>query len=271
MNLGALVGFYEDMKERRDTVRRITTPEMGFAETADGVWTWTFTQNELTQAVEAPSGTAVEIAGVLGFPFIRLRAALPEEMFEGSVSQCLGRQAGLSIAGLAGARDDNLHVAQTLRKGMTCFACGQAPVEQIPELRLSSYNDDGDDTGKPGDMVPPRSVKLVSVGKSVSPSSSRAALADYDPSMSAEGPSPQTIVGTAIIFAYMTNQKTLPVYELAKRREAASNYFRDARVPGIDHDFDELVSMARACWPARFAAAYLSTDLRRSRLANSSW
>ena len=251
MNLGALYGFYKDMKERRDTVRRIQEPDMGFAEGPGGVWTWTFTQNELTRAVERPTGSAVEIAGVLGFPFIRLRAALPEELFDGSIAQCLGRQAGLSVAALADAREDNLNVVQRLKEGMSCFSCGPAS-QQIPELDLDADGDPKQSReGKPV-YVPPRAVSLLAL-RSPSPTSSCAGLADYDCGITTAGeldaatstPSPATLVGTAIIFAYMTNAKTLPVVELAKRRDAASKYFKGVQVPGIDHDFDELCSKVR--------------------------
>ncbi len=70
VNLGALFGFYEDMKERRNTVRRLHEPKMGFAEAPGGAWTWTFTQNALTHAVQRPTGSAVEMAGILGFPCV---------------------------------------------------------------------------------------------------------------------------------------------------------------------------------------------------------
>jgi hypothetical protein len=79
MNIGAIIGLREDLKERAELLAHITRPESGFTERQDGVWTWTFRQNQLTRAVERPSGSAIEIATILGFPFIRLRAALPEE------------------------------------------------------------------------------------------------------------------------------------------------------------------------------------------------
>jgi hypothetical protein len=71
MNMGAVVGFYEDAHERRNVMARLLAPELGFEEPEEGVWTWAFAQNRLTRAVEAPSGSAVQIAGIMGFPFIR--------------------------------------------------------------------------------------------------------------------------------------------------------------------------------------------------------
>ena len=137
MNVGAVVGFYEDMKERRELLEHITNPECGFTERQGGVWTWTFRQNTLTRAVERPTGSAVEIAAVLGFPFIRLRAALPEELFAGSVAQSLGRKDGMSAAGLVAAREENLEVMQMLKRGMSCFG-SRAADTKIPDFEEGS-------------------------------------------------------------------------------------------------------------------------------------
>ena len=139
MNVGAVYGFYEDMKERRELLEHITSSECGFTERQGGVWTWTFRQNPLTRAVERPTGSAVEIAAVLGFPFIRLRAALPEELFAGSVAQSLGRKDGMSAAGLLAARDENLEVMQMLKRGMSCFSCRAADTK-IPDFEEGSLD-----------------------------------------------------------------------------------------------------------------------------------
>ena len=98
MNIGAVIGLREDLKERSELLAHITRPESGFMERQDGVWSacrvmpiaarlrvltrarypfcllaaWTFRQNQLTRAVERPSGSAIEIATILGFP-ARLR------------------------------------------------------------------------------------------------------------------------------------------------------------------------------------------------------
>jgi hypothetical protein len=165
------------------------------------------------------------------------------------VAQCLGRQAGLSVSALADAKDDNLSVAQRLRDGMSCCSCASAS-KQIPEMEL---DEDGKHSGKGTVFVPPRAVSLLGL-RSRSPAASKAGLADYDCDITSAAelevalaePTPQTLVGTALVMGHMTNQKTLPVVELAERRAAASEFFKGARVPGIDHDFDELCSKARA-------------------------
>jgi hypothetical protein len=50
------------------------------------------------------------------------------------------------------------------------------------------------------------------------------------------------MVGTALIFAFMANQKVLPVVELSEKTEAATAHFGELRVPGIDQSFTDLVS-----------------------------
>ena len=92
-NVGAVIAFILDMREHKSTLALLQQPEMGFLEHDDGAWTWTCVQRELRQPVEAPSGSALNLATVFGLPFVRLRAALPEVMFAGSVGSALGRLA----------------------------------------------------------------------------------------------------------------------------------------------------------------------------------
>jgi len=51
------------------------------------------------------------------------------------------------------------------------------------------------------------------------------------------------LVGTALVFAFLSNTKTLPVAELAKRTAAASAHLAGVRLPGIDRGFDELLPL----------------------------
>jgi hypothetical protein len=244
MNLGALFGFYEDMKERRELLERITAPECGFAERPGGAWTWTFYQNPLTRLVERPSGSAVEIAAVLGFPFIRLRAALPEELFAGSVAQSLGRKDGMSATGLVAARDENMEVMQMLKNGMSCFSCRPAVNKKIPDFEEGSACGE-----KQHSPVRAESLMLSRVKRPMLAPVSTYML-DYDNNVVSgetldwmtEDADPTDMVGTALIFAFMANQKVLPVVELSEKTEAATAHFGELRVPGIDQSFTDLVS-----------------------------
>ena len=66
MNVGAVVNFWRDMAERRSTLARLQTPEAGFCELPDGTWVWRCVQEPLASAVQAPSGSAVVLAGIIG-------------------------------------------------------------------------------------------------------------------------------------------------------------------------------------------------------------
>ena len=245
MNLGALFGFYEDMKERRELLERITAPECGFTERPGGAWTWTFYQNPLTRLVERPTGSAVEIAAVLGFPFIRLRAALPEELFAGSVAQSLGRKDGMSATGLVAARDENMEVMQMLKNGMSCFSCRPAVVK-IPDFEEESARGEKHSPVRAESLLLSRGV----VGKRPMLAPVSTVMLDYDTNIVSgetldwmtEDADPTDMVGTALIFAFMANQKVLPVVELSERTEAATAHFGELRVPGIDQSFSDLIS-----------------------------
>ena len=244
-NVGAVIGFYLDASERRKLQRAVCTPELGFAVCGNGVWTWTFKQNELHKAVEAPSGSAVLMAGAMGFPFIRLRAALPEELLAGSVAQSLGRRDGMSLAGLEEAREDNIAVMTQLRRSMSCFACGP----EVARKQIPAFDDHNKGSDKP--LTPPRAQSLVHTSlTSAAPYGGKPSVAtfDYNDSLSAldleeytRPADPNAMVGTALMFAFLANQRVLPVSELSIRLSAAKHFFRGLRVPGIDHDFDSLL------------------------------
>ena len=51
-----------------------------------------------------------------------------------------------------------------------------------------------------------------------------------------------TLLGTALVFAFLSNQRVLPAPELAVHRASASAFFAGSKVHGVAHDFDALVS-----------------------------
>jgi hypothetical protein len=228
---------------------------MGFAEHEDGAWTWTCVQRELRRPVEAPSGSALHLATIFGLPFVRLRAALPEAMFAGSVGRALGRKAGLSVSGLTEAADDNIAAMQKLASAMSCFA---PPATKIPEFDAES---DAALPKTPGAPPSPaasgrmqRSIAKRSRSRSTvaSPAASVSSLSAPEPPASwksrevAEAEAEDRaseLVGTALVFAFMSNAKTLPVQELKHRVAQASERLAGVRVPGIDHGFDALYAM----------------------------
>jgi hypothetical protein len=214
MNVGAVIAFFLDAGERRKTLAALQAPAAGFALAQPGdVWTWSCTQLPLQRAVEAPRGSAMELASIFGLPLVRLRAALAEELLPGSVGQALGRREGLSVQGLADAQEDNMDAMRQLALGFSCFG---APRSQIPAF---------DHAGESNEE------ELACGGGASAP-------AEED-----DTPSADKLVGTALVLAFMANAKTLPVVELARRNADAAAHFAGVSVPGIDHDFGALLGM----------------------------
>ena len=264
-NVGAVIAFILDMREHKSTLALLQQPEMGFLEHEDGAWTWTCVQRELSQPVEAPSGSALNLATVFGLPFVRLRAALPEAMFAGSVGSALGRRAGLSVTGLAENAEFDITAMKQLAQAMSCFAPSVSN-SKIPEFdaelgapselaSTSAVERNGRTTKDPRIPLPQPGASAA-----VSPAASRSSIppAKQLPKWTRPGtyrqiatppPEPKAdtrsneLVGTALVFAFMSNTKTLPVAELANRTAAASEHLAGVRVPGIDRGFDELLGL----------------------------
>ena len=80
MNLGALVGFVLDARERRAFVAHLQTDTVGFRTGKDeSCWLWRFSLDPLKGDIDTPTGTAVALTALLGIPFARLRTAIPDE------------------------------------------------------------------------------------------------------------------------------------------------------------------------------------------------
>ena len=233
MQVGAVVALLTDMNDQRSTLKRLQAPDAGFCELSDGTWVWRFEQEPLRSPVQAPSGSAVVLAGVFGLPFIRLRAALPEALIAGTVGQALGRQAGLSAHGLAEARDENFAALSELVKSMSCF--GPHGLSRIPALEFG-----GGEHGTTPQAHPP---KESHIGRDSAwrvrggPSQRETALPSSPKELAAE------LVGTAMVLAFMSNAKTLKVVELARRLSDARTRFRGVSLVGVDHDFEALHAM----------------------------
>lgn len=106
MNLGAGLGMYLDARLRVHVVTRLKTPEAGFSISPDDpdCWIWRLQLNELQNELDAPSGSAVVLSEILGVPFARLRAALPDELMTSPLASALGRKQAFSVSGMISAR-----------------------------------------------------------------------------------------------------------------------------------------------------------------------
>ena len=189
MLLGAAIGYVQDWHHRKQLLKKLQDPRYGFAAQKDGTWTWSLRQEPLLQAVGAPTGTAVNIMEVFAIPFIRLRAALPEELLPGSLPQALGRRTGLSTRGLSDSKADHDAVFNALRR----WAPVTKPAAQVWSAPWDEPHDDA-----------------------------------------------SALVGTALVFAFLCNQRVMPAAELAVHRSSASAFFAGSKAHGIAHDFDAL-------------------------------
>ena len=239
-----------DVGEKRRTLAALQSPECGFQALPGGVWTWSCEQEPLTEAVQAPRGSAFALSAVMGLPFVRLRAALPEDYFAGTVGQALGRRAGLSARGLQDAHDENVAAMKQLAAGFSCCAPAAKPQKQIPAFGGAKYDEDSD----PEDNSPNYQTMLPRpngvVGPILLPKSRRAPSPDEmpapprlrKPAAADARPTPSRLVGTALALAFCANAKTLSVVELARRTAAASAFFSGITVPGTMHGFDDLLA-----------------------------
>ena len=269
--MGAVFAFIMDVRERKSTLQLLQQRAMGFTEHEDGAWTWTCVQTEMRRPVEAPSGSASNLAAVFGLPFVRLRAALPEEMFAGSVARALGRRAGLSVTGLAENAEFDFTAMQQLALAMSCFGSRGSKIPEFdaksdatsPSL-LSSPPSPTPSGGHRGRFNSKRSLgprmpsytatrELASPAVSSSssmphktecwPSSHQACRADITHEAASAAARQNQLAGTALVFAFMANTKVLPVAELARRTAVTSVHLADVRLPGIDRGFDELLGL----------------------------
>ena len=106
MTGGAALGYALDARARTHAVERLKAPEAGFT-AAPGdpdCWVWRLQLDALHDELDAPSGTAVVLSEIMGMPFARLRAALPDELLSTPLSAALGRKQAFSLSGMVNAR-----------------------------------------------------------------------------------------------------------------------------------------------------------------------
>ena len=100
LNLGALAALSMDRRQRATIMARLTAPECGFCTSADGAYLWRFTLDPLEHDLAAPSGTAVALCTIIGTPYARLRAAIPDEWFNDGFGCAVGRRQAFSRAAM---------------------------------------------------------------------------------------------------------------------------------------------------------------------------
>lgn len=95
MHLVAGIAFAVDLKLRARQLATLQTKQFGFRVLPGGEWVWSFSQHPLEEEVGHLSGPAIDIVRILGLPWVRVRSAIPEELFDGSLAEATGRKRGL--------------------------------------------------------------------------------------------------------------------------------------------------------------------------------
>lgn len=78
MNALAGVFLLLDNRERKRLVLNIKREALGFRSPVPGAWLWDVHQVPVTTEVGRLTGPAVELCAIVGIPFCRFRAAIPE-------------------------------------------------------------------------------------------------------------------------------------------------------------------------------------------------
>ncbi len=100
MHCGALLLSRRDAVEQRNALRTMMSPECGCS-LVDGSPVWRLKQEPFVSDSDVVHGSAVVVAGIMGVPFVRLAAAVPERMLGvASLQAAMGRVGGLSATAL---------------------------------------------------------------------------------------------------------------------------------------------------------------------------
>ena len=257
MNLGAVVGFILDVRARKQLVQQLQRPEAEFVEMPGGVWTWTFRQLPLKSSVEAPRGSAPTLAFIFGIPLVRLRTALPDELCgDWTLGQSLGRADGLSLNFMADAKEDHdraVLAARTTKLPDHLDPHSHAAPGRIPSTRFASLDSELAMVAPPGWRGKGAAAAAAAFGGSAAqvvvgtpvPGApvipGRPGSKKYNRALAAF--KEERMTGTALVLAFLSVNNQLPTAELTHRKEAAAEFFRDTRVPGVHHDFEALLRL----------------------------
>ena len=249
MNIGAVAGYFIDAAERRSVLSRLRSTRVGFSELPNGLWTWTCVQKQLTQDVQTPTGSAWELCSIFGLPFVRLRAALPEEFFVGSVGQAVGRRVNLSLRGLAETKERNIEaMLQMIRDLNCCCTTPRAPMQRIPGM-------DSGDVDSPTHLARDMETQAYGIKRDVAaadpvvgaPQQHKHPRRAGSPRRRAELHELETdgarFVGTALVLAFLANATVMPSLELKRFRDVATTYFSGVTLRGTDHSFARLTAL----------------------------
>jgi hypothetical protein len=225
MNLGAALGFYLDARDKKIVAARLHDPACGYRVADDGAWLWRFGLEPLPDVLAPPSGPAVQLALVLGLPFARLRAALPDEFFVTHLGAALGHRHGFSASAMASTAD--------LRHELLTHRIQPAATSRIhagATARLTtklSQSDVAASASMSHLASPTRALALSAMlaAESTPPESPNAEqLTDAPPPL-------EEFIGTALVLAFLQVTQLMPVLEISRHRAAAAAHFEGTTSP----------------------------------------
>jgi hypothetical protein len=169
---------------------------------------WRFHLEPPQDDVDSLSGSGVLLAARMGLPFARLRAAIPDELMSTTLANALGRKRGLSIAALDEDLDLQVHLTRRLSSVLSGRSSHELPARSSssPRARNSSVRAD-DTTNKAARPSEENSAQLI------------------------EREQLETLVGTALVLAFLQVAQLISVVELAQLVSAAKAHFADVVTP----------------------------------------
>jgi len=247
MHVGAVVGVMQDRAHNAKVIRHVTSPGMGFQLSPSGAWMWHLQQQPLQGDVGAPEGSAVALAGVLGFPFIRLRIALPTELLPGTVAEAIGRKHGLSVACLQSSQSQTDAALEAIRRALPLCLGGGSRMRKIPDVLVEASS-----VPRNAIMVPPSRVtsvlqtsRLMLIAQPAgAPDNMPAVILNNSPALSRSLVFPRRedcLVSSALLFAHIANARCLPLVDFCNRRARTGEYFRGVTIRG--RSFEDLCGM----------------------------
>jgi hypothetical protein len=218
MNIGGFVAFLMDARERRAYLAQLQTPALGFRE-EKGAWLWRLHLEPLKEAIDTPTGPAVELSAMLGMPLSRLRTCFADDLLNWDLGTSLGRQHVLSTKRMEAALEAHMKLLPPLFGG---DSSGIKPT------------DDADADADAEDAAAPAAPAAAADAEAAALSASAAMMEDF--------------LGTALVLAFLQCAALMPVAQLAERRSAAKRYFAGVTTPAgwewskIQTDFVTMVS-----------------------------
>ena len=226
MNLGAALGYYLDARDKAAVTARLHDPACGFRVADDGTWLWRFGLEPLPDVLAPPSGPAVQLALVLGLPFARLRAALPDEFFVTHLGAALGHRHGFSPSAMASTADLRhrllTHRIQAVDSRRALSGVTGRLTTKLPE----SSKDTDAEASLARVASPTRLLALTAMlAESTPPESPNAEQPSDAP------PPLEEFIGTALVLAFLQVTQLMPVTEIARHRKAAGAHFAGITSP----------------------------------------